>query len=340
MKKTALYIVAFLTLVACDNHKNEQLIYPGETRLDTDGNVINAHGGGILYDRGTYYWYGEFKKGPTRKVEDITDWECYRTDATGISCYSSGDLVNWHYEGLVLPAVQADSAHDLHFSKVIERPKVVYNQKTGKYVMWMHVDSEDYSYARCGVAISANPLGPFTYLGSVRPYGQMSRDMTLFLDDDGEAYHIFSSEQNATMYIALLNEDFLSHSDRYIRIFENQSREAPAMIKSQGKYYLLTSGCTGWDPNEALYALADSVLGEWTMSGNPCTGLDSELTFQSQCSFMMPVNNQGDRFIFMADRWNKTAIEESDYVWLPGKISGGQMEVKWSNHWNLSDLAN
>ena len=26
---------------------------------DTDGNPINAHGGGIMYHDGTYYWYGE-----------------------------------------------------------------------------------------------------------------------------------------------------------------------------------------------------------------------------------------------------------------------------------------
>ena len=122
-----------------------------------------------------------------------------------------------------------------------------------------------------------------------------------------------------------------------IRIYENQSREAPALIKSQGKYYIITSGCTGWDPNMALYAVADSVFGEWTMSGNPCTGLDNELTFHSQSSFLLPLTNQGDRFIYMADRWSKTTLEESAYVWLPGKISDGQMEVKWFNLWNLSE---
>lgn len=40
-------------------------IVPGEVWNDTDGNPINAHGGGILYHEGTYYWYGEYKKGKT-----------------------------------------------------------------------------------------------------------------------------------------------------------------------------------------------------------------------------------------------------------------------------------
>lgn len=41
--------------------------YPGRIWLDTEGNPIQAHGGGILYDEksGTYYWYGEYKDGPT-----------------------------------------------------------------------------------------------------------------------------------------------------------------------------------------------------------------------------------------------------------------------------------
>ena len=34
---------------------------PGKEWKDTDGNPINAHGGGVLYHDGTYYWYGEYK---------------------------------------------------------------------------------------------------------------------------------------------------------------------------------------------------------------------------------------------------------------------------------------
>lgn len=47
---------------------NESLYYhPGNIWLDTEGNPIQAHGGGILYDERsrTYYWYGEYKDGPT-----------------------------------------------------------------------------------------------------------------------------------------------------------------------------------------------------------------------------------------------------------------------------------
>lgn len=120
--------------VAVQAQENTEFI-PGEVWKDTDGNPINAHGGGLLYHNGTYYWYGEYKKGKTVLPEWAT-WECYRTDVTGVGCYSSKDLLNWKFEGIVLPAVKNDPDHDLHPSKVLERPKVVYNKKTGKFVMW------------------------------------------------------------------------------------------------------------------------------------------------------------------------------------------------------------
>jgi hypothetical protein len=336
MNKTTLYFLTLLIILfGCSNRKNEKsMIKPGEIWNDTDGNPINAHGGSILYDHGTYYWYGEVKKGKTWRVSYIDSWECYRTDAGGVSCYSSKDLLNWKNEGLVLPSEKTDSTHDLHFSKVIERPKVIYNEKTKKYVLWMHVDSEDYLFARAGVATSDSPTGPFKYIESVSPYNQMSRDMTLFKDDDGRAYHVFSSEGNATMYISLLDDDYLKHSSTYKRVFINLSREAPAIIKHENKYYMVSSACSGWSPNKAMYAVADSMLGEWKMVDNPCIGDGSDTTYGSQSTFLLPISGADDKFIFMADKWNKTNLEDSRYVWLPGKFENKKMIIQWNDQWD------
>ena len=188
MTRLLLFIVVCLGLLPMpiQAQKNAAFI-PGEVWKDTDGNPINAHGGGLLYHNGTYYWYGEYKKGKTI-LPDWATWECYRTDVTGVGCYSSKDLLNWKFEGIVLPAVKDDPNHDLHPSKVLERPKVVYNKKTGKFVMWAHVESADYSKACAGVAVSDSPVGPFVYQGSFRPNNAMSRDQTVFVDDDGRAY--------------------------------------------------------------------------------------------------------------------------------------------------------
>ena len=109
-------------------------------------------------------------------------------------------------------------------------------------------------------------------LGRDFAWGQMARDMTLFVDEDGAAYHLFASEENSTLHISLLSDDYLSPAGKYARVFTGRFMEAPALCKRQGKYYFIGSGCTGWAPNAARSAVADSIWGPWTELGNPCVG--------------------------------------------------------------------
>jgi hypothetical protein len=295
---------------------------------DTEGNPINAHGGGMLLHNGTYYWFGEIKKGKTWLVPG-QQWEDYRVPAGGISCYSSKNLMHWKYEGVTMPSIIGQPEHDLDTSKVVERPKVIYNKKTKKFVMWMHVDSNDYGYAQSGVAISDKPQGPYKYLGSVKPNGHESRDMTLYKDDDDKAYLIYSSESNSIMHVCLLNDDYLSPTTTYTRITSAHNREAPAVFKYNKKYYLITSDCTGWSPNTATYAMADSLLGEWTQMGNPCEGKGADSTFGAQSTYIIPVTGQPNTFLFMADVWNKIDLQDSRYIWLPIKMVANKPLIKW-----------
>ena len=91
--------------------------------------------------------------------------------------------------------------------------------------------------------------------------GQMSRDMTIYVDDDGKAYHIYSSEENLTLQIAELTDDYTAHSGRYVRVAPAGHNEAPAIFKHKGTYWMITSGCTGWDPNEARMFSAENIMG-------------------------------------------------------------------------------
>lgn len=342
---------------------------PGEIWSDTGGQPINAHGGGVLFHEGKYYWYGEFKSGVTVLPDCNQHWGGTRVDVTGVSCYSSTNLTEWKNEGIVLPAVGDDPQSDLHPSKVLERPKVIYNQKTKKFVMWMHIDSADYAAARSGVAVSDNPTGPFKYLGGFRPNagvwpenvtaadkipadsnplardfekGQMARDMALLVDDDGRAYQFYSSEENATMHVSLLTDDYLRPAGKYHRIFIGMSMEAPAVFKRADKYYVIASGCTAWSPNAARMAVADHIFGPWTELGNPSVGVDADKTFHSQGTFVLPVQGREDTFIFMADRWNQWDLPDSRYVWLPVEFDPvGKPVLRNRTRWSLiSDLAN
>jgi hypothetical protein len=259
-----------------------------------------------------------------------------------VSCYSSKDLLNWKFEGLALKAVPDDPNHDLHPSKVCERPKVVYNKKTKKFVMWIHAESADYSMAAAGVAVSDRPEGPYEYVGSFRPNETMSRDQTLFVDDDGTAYQFSSSENNQTLHINRLTDDYLRPDGTYVRRFVDKAREAPAVFKYDGKYYMLSSGCTGWDPNQAELAVADSIMGEWTVLGNPCTGVDADKTFYGQSTYVIPVNAKKGQFIACFDMWKKKDLADSRYIWLPLKIDKktGKMTIPWMTEWTMKDLKN
>lgn len=344
MKKQTTCLITVINIIAysCGQKKSvktqqetPKFIASGEEWFDTDGNRINAHGGGILYYDSTYYWYGEFKGDSTYWNPKVPNWECYRTEAGGVSCYSSRNLVDWKFEGVVLPSDTIDESSDLHYSNVLERPKVIYNDKTKKFVMWLHVDSHDYKKAIAGVAVSDSPTGQFEYLGSMRPNGQMSRDMTLFKDDDERAYHVCSSEENATLYISLLTDDYLKPSGKFTRNFIDKSREAPAVFKHNGKYYTLSSGCTGWDPNQAQYARADSMLGKWTVIGTPCSGKDADITFYGQSTFVLPVAGKEDAYIAMFDKWNKTDLINSRYIWLSVTFRGDSVDIAWQDKWEV-----
>jgi beta-xylosidase len=333
---------------------------------DTDGQVINAHGGGVLFHQGVYYWYGEFKTGRTYLPDCNKSWGGTRVDTVGVSCYASTNLTDWKNQGLVLKAVTDDPKSDLCASNVLERPKVIYNQTTKQFVMWMHIDTVDYAAARSGVAVSDRPSGPFKYLGSFRPnagvwpenstsadtnpspsnmlardfkIGQMARDMTVFVDDDGKAYQFYSSEENPVMHVSLLSDDYLHPAGKYRRIFVGRSMEAPTVFKHGGKYYVIASGCTAWAPNAARSAVADHLLGPWTELGNPCAGADADTTFHSQGTFVLPVSGQKDAFIFMADRWNQWDLPESRYVWLPLEFSAdGTPHLRWRDRWTVNEV--
>jgi beta-galactosidase len=337
---------------------------PGEIWNDTSGKPINAHGGGVLFHEGAYYWYGELKEGRTYLPACNASWGGTRVVAGGVSCYSSTNLTDWRNEGVALESVANDPKHDLHCAKVIERPKVIYNKATKQFVMWLHVDSEDYAAARSGVAVSSTPTGPFKYVGSFRPNagiwpgnvtaadkkagakksalardfagGQMARDMTLFVDDDGKAYQIYSSEGNPTMHVSELTADYLRPAGKYARLFVDRSMEAPAVFKHGGQYYFIASGCTGWEPNAARSAVADSIWGPWKELGNPCRGDDATNTFHAQSTFVLPVQGRPDTFIFMADRWKQWNLQDSRYVWLPLEFDAeGRPTVPWRNEWSL-----
>jgi len=349
---------------------------PGEIWLDNNGVHVNAHGGGILFDDGRYYWFGEHK----------TEGENGNFTNVGVHCYSSRDLYNWTDEGIALAVMPDSSGSNIEKGCILERPKVIKNNKTGQYVMWFHLEPKGKGYkgALSGVAVSNNITGPYTYIKSVRPNaghfpfnvldihyedspslgqrfdggslpgnidtlnilgrdmkgGQMARDMTLFADDDGKAYHIYSSEENSTLHIAELSDDYLSHTGKYGRFFPGRFMEAPAIFKRNNKYYLMMSGCTGWAPNQARSAVSDGIFGEWKELGDPCIGDSMHTTFHSQSTFILPVQGKKETYIYMGDRWTPQNAIDGRYVWLPVRFEEDRFFIEWKDQWNWENRDN
>lgn len=201
----------------------------------------------------------------------------------------------------------------------IERPKVIYNEKYQQYVMWLHWEMpENYSLARCGGAVCDTIDGDYVYLGSFNPLGYMSRDCTLFVDDDKCAYFISAARDNQDLHIYRLTEDYLSIESNVCTLWQGQLREAPVMFKRNGYYYLMTSGCTGWEPNQSSYAYSHYISHGWSERFY----LGDETTYKSQPTGVITKKNQisgKEEYWYLGDRWGGCgeAYFQSEYVLLP-----------------------
>ena len=377
MKQTLLSILFSATLAT--GHAAEPLkqFVPGEIWPDNHGIHINAHGGGILFHAGTYYWFGQH----------MVEGGAGNFAHVGVHVYSSKDLYNWNDDGIAFN-VSDDPKDEIRKGCVLERPKVIFNQQTGKFVMWFHFEEDgSYNTAQCAVAVADHVTGPYRFVARMRPNagfwplnvpdcvkkpltddeqkafapmrfnggpdsqragylilraqhaeGQMARDMTAFVDDDGKAYLVYASEHNGTLQLSLLDDTYTRHVGKYIRIAPLAYNESPTLFKHSGRYFMITSRCNGWNPSDARLLTAASIWGPWELVGNPCVGPEdrTKITFESQSSHVLPVQGKKDAFIFMADRWRPENAIDGRYVWLPIQFApDGMPFLEWKDQWDL-----
>lgn len=297
---------------------------PGVLWDDVNGEQINAHGGCVIFANGYYYWFGEDRTGSV---------------SNGVSCYQSKDLYNWKRLGLSLKTKgePKEDMNDISYGRLFERPKVVYNPKTKKWVMWTHWESGNgYGAARVCVATSDKIEGPYILYKTFRPNGNESRDQTLFVDTDGKAYHFCSTDMNTNMNIALLRDDYLEPTPIETKILKGLKYEAPAVFKVDDIYYGLFSGCTGWAPNPGKTAYTYNILGEWNIGGNFAVDKLKQVTYNSQSCYVFKVESKEKAYIYMGDRWNSKNVGSSHNVWLPISMRSGYPVVKWYDKWDLS----
>ncbi len=343
MKLHCILTLTILISYPCLNQAQKQYLKqtdfrPAQIWSDINGIPINAHGGGVIFCEGKYYWYGE------HKLEGKS--EAQFADG-GIHCYSSTDLMNWKDEGIVLSVDYQDEKSDLAYGCILERPKVVYNEKNKQFVAYfkLYLKGIGYETSNVGVAVADKPTGPFIYHhkfhGGGSPYG--SGDFSMFKDDDGKLYHLTVRKPDKTFVIGLLDSNYYYPAGDYqICKGIELHTEAPAVIKRKGIYHLLGSGSSGWKPNAARFYTSSNLKGEWTYHGNPCNGFNKidgigiEKTFGGQSSYIIPVQGINDAYIAMFDIWKPENPITGRYIWLPIDFTHGTMSVNWHDAWTLN----
>lgn len=283
---------------------------------DTQGNPLHAHGGYMIFHEGYYYWYGEDRR-----------------DNFYVSCYRSQNLTDWEFRNHILTTNSKMEGYRVRTTlklinedgkKVnLERPKVLYNKKTNKFVMWAHFENgKNYLDAAVAIATCDTPDGDFTYHGHFNPYGYMSRDCTLYQEEDGTAYFISASRDNADLHVYRLSDDYMNVDCLVHSLWQGEYREAPAVIKGKYHYYMISSFCTGWTPNQGKYAWADSIEGRWSSLKE----IGDETTYDSQSAFLLNVNG---KLLYVGDRWGGGGDKyfESGYVVYPLKETEDGLEM-------------
>ncbi len=339
---------------------------PGQEWVDTDGKLIQAHAGYMLYENGTYYWYGENKEKSVRESE-VWHW--------GVRLYSSTDLYNWKSEGIIMPAELEDVESPLYFNQKMDRPHILFNEKTGLYVMWMKIMSSKYAkLCTAAIATSKSIKGPFRLVKKeYLPNGFELGDFELV--KYGNKAYILYEKPHTELVISPLSDDYLSTAGECKSYFFNGYppfiREAPATFSCGDKLYMITSGTTAKFPNPSETAVAEHIMGDWRVLGNPHQGKHKNTSFDSQISCIFKHPAKKNLYIAMADRWlidlpeNMPNIQEifeskfnkalspipfdlstltvkntslARYVWLPIVFENGVPVIRWYDNWRWEDF--
>jgi len=343
-------------------------IRPGQPWLDTSGRPIQAHGGSILALEGAFFWYGENKERTTGR-DGVWHW--------GVRCYTSTDLATWEDLGLIIPPDLDDPSSPLHPTQLLDRPHIIVNPTSGKYVCWLRVSSRAGRPQRL-VALEADALlGPYTIVEpGVRPLGMDSGDFDVVVDlDDGKAY-CYYERVHRELVCADLTDDCTGFTGYYSTHFPRPGppfvREAPAHFVRNGFHYLISSGTTWYLPNPSEIAIAETYHGPWRSVGDPHPSDVTRTSFRSQISSVFKHPGKHDLYVALADRWlpelpddapraadvmaTHSASEaarrlepygygadpdtsRAGYVWLPFRFNGDMPYLDWRPEWRVDDFS-
>jgi hypothetical protein len=262
---------------------------PGITFKDTDGNAVNAHGGGVIKVCDTFYMHGEYFSSST------TD-----NNFNGFSMYSSKDLASWKNEGIILPQ---QPSGELGPSRKGERPHIIKCPATGEFVLYAHAADTTYQADKEVVyATSPTVNGKYTYRGPLKnSSGAIAAHSDMSALSDGDAAYVIT--ESGWVYTLASDCHTWVSSKQYSAVNGTTGGiEAPTVFKAGSTYYWIGSDKTGWRANDDFYSTAPAMTGPWTYRGYLApTG---KLTWMTQSTWVIPVaGSQGTTYVYWGDHW-------------------------------------
>lgn len=281
---------------------------------DTEGYIVQAHGGNFIQVGNRWYLIGEDRA------------SSFRPD---VNLYSTDDFKTWRFEGKIIKNYVTHP--DLGHSRMIERPKLMYNEKTGKYVVWCHWESSNYGASEAGVFESDSIAGPYHCVWTGRPLNTKSRDCNIFIDNDGAAYFISTTDENTNLGLFRLSDDYHTAVSKTV-LFKGERREAPAIAHIGDTYYMISSACTGWDPNQAKIATSKDITQGWSNLEN----IGDRIAYDTQASSILTINGtDGTVYIYVGDRWMDPDLPRSKIIMLPIEFDNGKMVLNYYDTWEI-----
>lgn len=298
-------LLALMVLTLSAMAKGEEgewtTIWNGFEWLMEDDEIVQAHAPGFLYEEGVWYMVGEDRSHP---------WN------PDVNLYSSRDLMNWVFLGKIIENGVTD--HRLGRSRMIERAKLLHCPKTGKYVVWCHWESRNYAASEAACFVADSVAGPYKMVWCGRPLGVKSRDCNVFVDDDGAAYFVSTTEENQHLGLFRLSDDYLSVTD-HVQLFSGQRREAPALVHVGERYFMLNSACSGWAPNQCKYASSRKLDEGWSALEN----VGDATAYRTQAAAILTIKgSKQTTYLYVGDRWMDPTLEESKIIIFPVTFEG------------------
>lgn len=266
-------------------------------------------------------------------------WEGYSSSALtpasfiGVNCYRSADFVSWEPVGHVL-SPEGNENTNISSSRIVERPKVLYNDKNSEYVMWFHGDDSSYAAAQVGVATSKTVDGDYEWQGNFKPFGNDSRDMTVWKDpDDGAAYLIYATNGNADFAVASLDEDYYTPAEN-LHTFDGVFWEAPGVFKIDGVYYLIFSRQDGWTPTDNFYMTSTSMAGPWSEA--TLLAPEDSYAYLTQNAYDIVIEGSEQVvYLYYGDHWSGNQLGSSTYAFHPVTHDGETLSLHNTGAWTL-----